>query len=145
MFMQIPTEFLAAIDGHAIREYPRECCGLGWGPRSGERVTGWKACRNIAEDGADGLQTIRRYEIDPEDLLAVRHGLAAGESIRLIYHSHPDRPALFSEEDRSWAVHGSTPLYPDAFYLIVSVSANRVEERALYGWDFQTKSCRRIS
>ena len=57
------------------------------------------------------------------------------EEIRVIYHSHPDAPAIFSQEDQQKAVWQNEPVYPGVNYLVISVIKGKATEACLYGWD----------
>lgn len=70
---------------HAMREYPRESCGLV--VMVGDEAR-YIECQNIAEDDD-------HFIIDPEDFILAD---AAGEIVGVV-HSHPDAPALPSEYD----------------------------------------------
>jgi proteasome lid subunit RPN8/RPN11 len=103
---------------HARTEYPNEACGLIAGTAAaaaGGAATRWHATRNRA---ASPL----RYEIHPDDLLGVVLAIdAAGEAIWGIVHSHVRSPARPSPTDVGLA------FYPDALYLIVSLSAEEAD------------------
>lgn len=70
---------------HAMREYPREACGLVVLVGSERRYV---ACRNLAGSGD-------HFVMDPEDYLAADE---QGEIVGVV-HSHPDGPALPSRAD----------------------------------------------
>ena len=99
---------------HARAEYPNEACGLIAGTAAastGGLATRWHATRNRA---ASSL----RYEIHPDDLLRVLLAIDdAGEAIWAVVHSHVRSPARPSPTDVSLA------FYPDALYVLVSLSA----------------------
>lgn len=71
---------------HALREYPRESCGVVL-IRKGR--TTYAACRNLAV-GTD------QFALDPNDYAKAD---AAGEIIAIV-HSHPNLPATPSQADR---------------------------------------------
>lgn len=101
----------AAIINHALREAPRECCGIIAG-RNGVPMQLYET-RNVAAGN-------RLYEIDPAQLidLEFRELPAQGSEIVAIYHSHPASPAYPSATDVELA------FWPDAVFLICSL-ANR--------------------
>jgi proteasome lid subunit RPN8/RPN11 len=53
----------------------------------------------------------------------------------VIYHSHVDAGAYFSETDRRQALIGDDPAYPGTTYLVTSVAAGRVEATTAFRWD----------
>jgi proteasome lid subunit RPN8/RPN11 len=58
-----------------------------------------------------------------------------GFSVAVIYHSHIDAGAYFSETDKRNALVGSEPAYPDAIYLVTSVMDGRLDATAGFRWD----------
>ena len=101
----------ATIIDHAMRDAPRECCGIIAG-RDGVPLRLYET-RNVAEGN-------RFFEIDPAQLidLEFRELPAHGTEIVAIYHSHPESPAYPSPTDVELAY------WPDAMFLICSL-ANR--------------------
>src|ERR1700690_666016 len=80
----------AVIVGHARGAYPDECCGAMLG------VSGVASAAVPLENSYHGSQT-DRYEIRPEDLLAVdRQGGAGGVGVTGIYTPAPGCDADFS-------------------------------------------------
>jgi len=55
--------------------------------------------------------------------------------VSVIYHSHIDAGAYFSETDRRNAMLGDEPTYPDATYVVTSVVDGRVDGMAAFRWD----------
>jgi proteasome lid subunit RPN8/RPN11 len=85
----------AQIEHEARAAFPRECCGLIEGIRSGElvRATAIHATRNISGQ-AD------RFEIDPAEHIAIlRATRAARSEIVGCYHSHPSGEPNPSKHD----------------------------------------------
>jgi [CysO sulfur-carrier protein]-S-L-cysteine hydrolase len=108
----------AALDvviAHAIREAPRECCGILIGSATG--VSEASAARNIDERST-------RFRIDPQDHInAIRRARQRGLNVLGFYHSHPHSSAVPSETDRAEAS------YPDHLYLIVGLASEVPEIR----------------
>ena len=133
---------LAAIHAQAAREYPHESCGIIL-TRGAERRL--MPCRNIqeelhAQDPARHPRDARTaYHIDPQDLLKVGRLEGEGFAVAVIYHSHIDAGAYFSETDRRQALFGDEPMYPEATYIVASVrggaSAPAVDDTAAFRWD----------
>ena len=114
--VQIIDGIAAAIEEHARREHPAECCGLLSG--SNGMITDIHRLRN----DADKPET--RYFATPEELFAAMRRIRESEQVLLgVYHSHPRTPAYPSASDVEMA------FYPEAFYFIISLEP-RVELRA---------------
>ena len=105
----LPQEMRESIIEHAIRDAPRECCGIIAG-RDGVPVQVFET-RNIAEGN-------RLYEIDPQQLIDLEFRLLPEQEVEIIaiYHSHPESPAYPSATDLELA------FWPDAIYLICSLA-----------------------
>jgi proteasome lid subunit RPN8/RPN11 len=90
---------------HAQSTFPDECCGVMLGPSDGGNKV---VTRAIALENAYQGKQEDRYEIRPEDLLAVER-IARSEGVDLIgiFHSHPDCAAYFSKTD----LENSCPWY----------------------------------
>lgn len=114
--VQITERIAVAIEDHARREHPAECCGLLSG--SNGSISDIHQLRN----DADKPET--RYFATPEELFAaMRRIRESGQSLLGVYHSHPRTPAYPSASDVQMA------FYPEAFYFIISLEPS-VELRA---------------
>jgi proteasome lid subunit RPN8/RPN11 len=129
---------LEAIRSHAAAEYPHESCGVIVTRGAERRLI---RCRNVqnelhAKDPVRHPRDARTaYYIDPQDLLAIGRLEREGFDVAVIYHSHVDAGAYFSETDRQQAMWGGEPTYPRATYVVTSVVAGRVEATAGFRWD----------
>ena len=108
---RLPDDMRAAIINHAMRDAPRECCGI---------IAGRGAVPMRLYETHNVAAGNRLYEIDPAQLidLEFRELPAQGSEIVAIYHSHPASPAYPSATDIELA------FWPDAVFLICSL-ANR--------------------
>jgi len=145
----LEPRLLAQLLGHARQEAPRECCGVlsldqpGGGPSPAAGPTPVAAAGRLPlryHQTRNRAPSPNRYEMDPDDLLAILDGLdAENASLWGLFHSHVRHEALPSEVDRTNAY------YPEAIYLILSLKPGAdlgrglaVEEAALRGfriWD----------
>jgi proteasome lid subunit RPN8/RPN11 len=74
--------------------------------------------------------------MDPKDLLRVQSEAdAKGLEFVVLYHSHPDHEAYFSETDRELALFDGEPMWPQLRYLVVSVKNGKVSYFKVFGWD----------
>jgi proteasome lid subunit RPN8/RPN11 len=82
---------------HGEEIYPHECCGILLGGMDGDTraVRAIVRCRNTRIDSPQN-----RYNIDPRELVRVQREARERElDIIGFYHSHPDRPARWSQTD----------------------------------------------
>jgi proteasome lid subunit RPN8/RPN11 len=126
----LSAEHLAAVYRHAIAAYPEEACGF-------VRRGGTRPCRNVADElsrrrPAEFSRTTESgYALGPRDLLHLNESLDGDDPIRIIYHSHPDVGAYFSEEDARNAVVDGQAVYP-VDHLVVDVTADGVRGSRLF-------------
>ncbi len=88
-------------------------------------------------DPATYPRTGRTYfDLDPLKFeRLIREGAAAGRPVKVLYHSHLDVGAYFSETDADAAtMGGDKPAYPLA-YLVTSVRRGGIDDRKLFVWD----------
>lgn len=113
------------------------------GPRTDKKaLSRLRPCRNAQDDyhmrDPERFPRTSRsgYFIDPRELMRVyKEAGEEGEEIRIIYHSHIDTGAQFSEEDLRVAAPEGQPAYPGVEYLVISVREGQVGESLLFHWD----------
>ena len=126
------------IRGQAVQEYPFESCGVVLRRGDERRLL---RCRNAqnelhARDATRHPRDARTaYYIDPKDLLRIGDLEHQGFGVAVIYHSHIDAGAYFSETDRRQALMGGEPAYPGAVYVVTSVVRGAVEAVGAFRWD----------
>jgi proteasome lid subunit RPN8/RPN11 len=136
--MILTPEELESVRAQAVQEYPFESCGVIMS-RGGERRL--LRCRNAQNElHARDPQRYPRdartaYYIDPKDLLRIGDLERQGFGVAVIYHSHIDAGAYFSETDRRQALVGGEPAYPGAVYVVTSVVGGAVDALAAFRWD----------
>jgi proteasome lid subunit RPN8/RPN11 len=120
-----------------------ESCGFLVGPASDPHaVDGAVPMENRANklhklDPETYPRTGRMYfDIDPMKFdKEIRAREAAGAPVKVLYHSHLDVGAYFSETDASAAtMGGSEPSY-DLAYLVTSVRGGEVDAHKLFVWE----------
>ena len=137
--LEIPRGILEEIYQDARNTFPAECCGWLAGPRSGTAVTLVRRCVNAQASGAHPTVAERTaesaYLFSGPDLLALNHSFDDDEPALVIYHSHPNGRAYFSETDREVASSpwGDGPAYP-VQQLVIGIGPGRVVEAALFAW-----------
>jgi proteasome lid subunit RPN8/RPN11 len=137
--LAIPDALMEQIFREARAAFPAECVGWLTGPEEAGAVDGVRPCVNAQEDGehptaADrGAETA--YVIAGKDLLAFSRSFDSDQPARVIYHSHPNGRAYFSDTDRQVATSpwGDGPVYP-VQQLVVGIDGERVTEAAMFSW-----------
>ncbi len=148
--LRVPAAIIARVDEEARSAFGRdeESCGFLVGPAADPAL-----CDAIVpmENRANKLhrldpetypRTGRTYfDIDPLKFeRAVREGEASGRPVKVLYHSHIEVGAYFSETDAQAAtMGGDAPAY-DLAYLVTSVSKGVVDDRKLFVWDEAKRS-----
>jgi len=133
---------LNEIFAHAEEGYPDEACGIVIGKPGDPSTNIVRRCANLANQYQqdDPIRYPRdartAYIMDPKDLLQIQSEAdAKGLEFVLIYHSHPDHEAYFSETDRDLALFDGEPLWPQLHYLVVSVKNRKVSYFKAFRWD----------
>ncbi|MBH8554957.1 Mov34/MPN/PAD-1 family protein [Nostocaceae cyanobacterium CENA357] len=109
---------------HSRHSYPEECCGF-------ILNDGVKECENVQNklhklDPFKYPRTARTaFTFSFEDLLFLDRSFNSNNPVRIIYHSHPDLGAYFSDEDRNHAIIDGEPIYP-VKHLVIDVQSTRI-------------------
>lgn len=149
MALKLRRHYLVAIQKHAARDYPSECCGVLLGKANGseKEVIEVVPLTNLRHDPARAQELLpvddlsretdrNRFLIDPlEQLRVEKDARARGLEVLGYYHSHPDRSARPSQYDREHA-------WPWYAYLILSVEKGTAKDLTCWvlaedGSDFQ--------
>jgi proteasome lid subunit RPN8/RPN11 len=142
---ELTAEALAEIYAHARRDYPRECCGIVFGPRDGVVADRVRPCVNIqdqlhAEDPTQHPRDARTaYRLETAELFALDRSLRGATPAKVIYHSHVEVGAYFSDTDQAAARMGDEPAYP-VEYLVVDARSDGTRGAAQFGWDDAARS-----
>ena len=140
----LTPEALAAIYAHARREHPNECCGIVYGPKGQPIAARAVACVNIqnelhAEDPSKHTRDARTaYNLGAGDLFKLQKSLRGAEPAKIVYHSHVDVGAYFSDTDQAAAQMDGEPSYP-VEYVVVDIRADGVRGAAQFAWDADTR------
>ncbi len=140
--VEISQQMREQIEAHASQAYPNECCGMIFAAKETGRLSRVRPCVN-AQDKYHTLDpkafprtANKAYFIEPLELLKIEKELRTNdETIAIIYHSHPDVGAYFSEEDVRQAIVDESPIYPGTAYLVMSVIRGEVADQKTFYWD----------
>ena len=147
----LEKEQLDKIHQHAMEEYPEECCGIVVGNPDHNNDNVVYRCENIQnklhEKNPENFTRDARtaYNISALELQRLlSEASSKGRVFKVLYHSHPEHDAYFSEEDTRMALFdGESPIYPGTQYLVVSVYSKKIREQALFDWNPETKTFER--
>jgi proteasome lid subunit RPN8/RPN11 len=137
--LEIPAALMAELEAHALSTYPSECCGFVSGPAAEPgKLDGYQREENEADkyhklDPETFPRTSRTY-FKINELRAAKAfdlGEKNGRPIKVIFHSHCDAGAYFSQEDAATFASENTLMWPCAF-IVVSVQAGQVAEKKLW-------------
>ena len=118
---------------HAEEQCPEECCGL-------VLDSGLRRSRNVmGELHAGDPEAFPRtaqsgFFLAPEDQIFLALSARSGPPTRVVYHSHVDKGAYFSESDRRGATLHGEPLYPELVHVVVGTRAGRATGAAAFAW-----------
>lgn len=138
---RLSPEALAELYAHAARTYPEECCGIVFGPKAEPIANRPKVCENIqnelhAHDPAQFSRDARTaYNFDAADLFALQKSLRTDQPAKIIYHSHNDVGAYFSDTDQAAATMDGEPAYGGIEYVVVDCRADGAKGAAQFAWD----------
>ncbi|ACY16678.1 Mov34/MPN/PAD-1 family protein [Haliangium ochraceum] len=141
--IDIPAQLMERVFREAREAFPAECCGWMAGPKHERVVTSVRPCVNAQDSDSDGgapdsiagRSAETAYVIAGSDLVAFNRGFRDPEPPRIIYHSHPNGRAYFSDTDQQVATSpwGDGPAY-EVQQLVVGIDDQRVTEAALFAW-----------
>ncbi|MEE2600442.1 MAG: PLP-dependent transferase, partial [SAR324 cluster bacterium] len=142
--MRIPEQILAECHAHGVEAYPEESCGFIVGKLDdAESLESVLPMRNIMnelheEDPEQYPRTGRDgYMIDPREHMKLERSLKKeGKQIKVIYHSHPDVGAYFSEKDKEDALWNGNARYPGITFLVCATNQGKAGDAILA--DFNT-------
>ena len=137
--LTIDEALMREIEAHALECYPSESCGFVFGPvdrpslLDGMRREDNEADKYHELDPVTFPRTSKTY-FKINELRAARifdEGRREGRPVKVIYHSHCDAGAYFSEEDAATFARDRQLMWPCA-YIVVSVMDGRVADRRLW-------------
>jgi proteasome lid subunit RPN8/RPN11 len=133
------------IIAQAEREFPYECCGFIIGSAQDDSrveevrpITNIQNAKHLEDPAAFPRDARTAFLMDPREHLAVMREVDDRKlALRIVYHSHPDHDAYFSQTDRRQACSfdPAEPDYPDTAYVVISIMAGRFRRAAAFVWD----------
>ena len=143
--LRISKALLDRVHDEATKGYAKdeESCGVLRGPASDSALVDEivvmenRAAKLHAMDPETYPRTARMYfDVDPLRFSRlVEAGEKDGRPVKVLYHSHLDAGAYFSETDAQAATMGGPEPTFDLAYLVTSVRGGAVDAHALFVWD----------
>ena len=138
----LPTALLEALYAHAESGYPEEVCGMIFAGRAEGAYPGPELvrCENrqnaLHAEDPEGFPRDARtaYNLGARDLMRLDKSLRGERPARIIYHSHVEVGAYFSDEDVRAAAPDGELAYP-VDWLVVDVRANGAQGWALFRFE----------
>jgi proteasome lid subunit RPN8/RPN11 len=128
---------------HAQATFPEECCGAILsrdGVEEVRHITNMQNAMHAKDPHSYPRNATIAYFMDPKELLAVMKEVDSGRAeLQAFYHSHPNHDAYFSAEDKTRAMFGDEPAYPDTTYLVISIYDRQVQTIRAYRWEEEKK------
>ena len=140
----INNEILNEIYSLARNGFPSEVCGWLRGDPNTGNITSIRPAINVYDNKNHPVVSDRTtetaYVISSEDVLELNSELDEPFPPLVIYHSHPNGKAYFSETDRVVATDpwGEGPNYP-VQQLVIGVSKEKIVESRLFSWSSKQK------
>jgi len=105
---------------HASEAYPDECCGFIRASGQVHRAANEQDVLH-AQDSVTWPRSAREaYSLAPADLYLLGASLESSDPAIVVYHSHPDVGAYFSEQDAADALFAGKPTY-QVDHLVIDV------------------------
>ena len=134
---RLTAEVLAAAYAEARRCYPEEACGLLLGPAEAPLCDEVRVCQNQQNalhqrDPRTFPRDARTaYALGAADLRLLDASLSGARPVKVVFHSHVEVGAYFSEEDQRAALFEGEPVYP-VDYLVIDCAAAGVRGAKLF-------------
>jgi len=131
--MLLAHRSLAELFSHAEAQYPEECCGFVLSDGAVRAATNIQNDLHRADPHRYPRDARRGYTMSIDDVRFLERSFATRTPAAVIYHSHPDVGAYFSDEDRDKALFAGAPVYPVS-YLVIDVRDGRALGAVLFSF-----------
>jgi adenylyltransferase/sulfurtransferase len=130
----LPRAALEDIYAHAREGYPEEVCGFVVAGGEVRRCENQQNKMHALDPESYPRTAKTAYFLGFKDLKFLDQSLESERPVRIIYHSHVDVGAYFSDEDVRAAAPEGEPLFP-VEYLVVDVRSDGVREARLFRFE----------
>lgn len=109
----------------AEKHYPTEACGILLGDKSLKQIDLIYEMENMVE----GPDSNSHFKLNPVEILHIEElAEQQGQEILGFYHTHPDKPAIPSQEDKKHMI-------PNLIYVISSIKGQKLTDIKAYKLD----------
>lgn len=145
--ISISREILEQCYAHGMEAYPEEACGLISGNAEEDcHLDEVHPMKNVMDDyHMQDPHTYPRnnrnaYMMDPLAQMKLEKSLKKQHRrVRVIYHSHPDVGAYFSDKDKAEALWHGEPRLPGVHYLVCGIKQKQKDGAILANFNSETK------
>jgi proteasome lid subunit RPN8/RPN11 len=131
---ELARAVLDEIYAHARAGYPEEVCGLVIGRDQVRRCENRQNALHAEDKKTFPRDARTAYNLGPKDLLFLARSLDTARPVTVIYHSHVDVGAYFSDEDARAAAPDGELLYP-VEYVVVDAQKDGVRGATHFRFD----------
>lgn len=133
---------LRQIYRHAGSAYPQECCGFVYRDGTVHQARNMQDELHRLDPQRFARTSASGYTLSVADTVLLNASMAGPNPVTVLYHSHPDVGAYFSEEDRAKALFAGQPVWP-VNHLVVDVQAGQARSAKLFVWQDGDFACAR--
>ncbi|MFL2665623.1 MAG: Mov34/MPN/PAD-1 family protein [Dehalococcoidia bacterium] len=140
----VSSETINEIYIHARNEFPSECCGWILGEKNSNLASIVRQAKNqyspTNHPSKPDRSSETAYVISGKDLIELNESFEKNIVPKIIYHSHPNGKAYFSETDINNAMSpwGSEPSYP-VQQIVIGINEKEIVQAKQFAWDYTSK------
>jgi proteasome lid subunit RPN8/RPN11 len=136
----ISDSALQSLYSHACTSYPEECCGFVFA--NGSVHLGSNIQNELHQRNPEVYQrtAANGYTFSVADTVMMNQSFKSANPVAVIYHSHPDVGAYFSNEDQDKALFMGEPVFP-VRYLVIDCKQAIAIGAKLFEWDGKAFVC----
>jgi adenylyltransferase/sulfurtransferase len=111
---------MKAMFRHGARYYPQECCGVVFSDGTVHRAENIQQRLHERSPEIYSRNAATGYAFSIADTELLSSSFDTPNPVLVVYHSHPDVGAYFSEEDKTKALFCGEPIFPVS-YLVLDI------------------------
>jgi proteasome lid subunit RPN8/RPN11 len=136
----IDADIMAIVYEHARECYPEECCGFICASGDVHRAKNIQNHLHVLDGQKYPRDARKAYTFSTEDVLRLNRSFGTADPAVVIYHSHPDTGAYFSEKDTRDALYQGKPIH-NVDFLVVDVRKGEAKGAKLFRFSERCFEC----